>query len=598
MKRLAAASALIAFALFGGVTFASGSTGHVQANLPVWPKLSTKQVGRYETRLSFAVTTKPGARCGGSIAAGGQKVSLPVVIATQGLATWSWAVTAGGPSGRWSMNAQCNVSGASGKATIQPIVILPVGNRSPLIAPDSLAVAAGRSVKPLHHITTTHKTGIGAASGDPFINEKGYCTYGAWEHAQWLGSNVWGNAIDWYAEASGKLPEGTTPKAGAVFVWKIGKWGHVGLVTGPANAQGSFPTMEMNGGAMVDSVKAITTEFGKWVAHTRNVGSDMFFIYPPAPAAPVFNASAYIGHIVKQNNGNVTAWLVVNDNGPKRNWIPDQSTYECLKAKGAPGPDLLSAAQLDQMPDENGVWVHCASSPPPTTTTVSQPPPPPPTTTTAPAAPKPDTTPPSVPLGLQATSSSQTSITVAWSFDRQCRRRRVLRLPERLARLQRFSDERHLEWALVRTELHDRCRRLRRRPEPLGQATISASTAACPAPPPPAPSVTLSKGPARAGCRSRLLLHGGHPAQLPRRLPFGRLLRQRAAAGTCLHLLDDGDVVDLLLLRVRRHAGVGGGRRGQLQCRQLVIAIRYLSQPVVAFISETCREVQPCTYAL
>ena len=415
MKRLAAASALIAFALFGGVTFASGSTGHVQANLPVWPKLSTKQVGRYETRLSFAVTTKPGARCGGSIAAGGQKVSLPVVIATQGLATWSWAVTAGGPSGRWSMNAQCNVSGASGKATIQPIVILPVGNRSPLIAPDSLAVAAGRSVKPLHHITTTHKTGIGAASGDPFINEKGYCTYGAWEHAQWLGSNVWGNAIDWYAEASGKLPEGTTPKAGAVFVWKIGKWGHVGLVTGPANAQGSFPTMEMNGGAMVDSVNAITTEFGKWVAHTRNVGSDMFFIYPPAPAAPVFNASAYIGHIVKQNNGNVTAWLVVNDNGPKRNWIPDQSTYECLKAKGAPGPDLLSAAQLDQMPDENGVWVHCASSPPPTTTTVSQPPPPPPTTTTAPAAPKPDTTPPSVPLGLQATSSSQTSITVAWN---------------------------------------------------------------------------------------------------------------------------------------------------------------------------------------
>jgi hypothetical protein len=85
----------------------------------------------------------------------------------------------------------------------------------------------------------------------------------------------------------------------------------------------------------------------------------MFFIYPPGP--PPFDPSQYNGHIVKQDNGTSTAWLVVDAQG-HRNWIPDEATYNCLKSAGHPGPDLLSAAQLNQLPDQNGVWAHCSTS--------------------------------------------------------------------------------------------------------------------------------------------------------------------------------------------------------------------------------------------
>jgi hypothetical protein len=43
----------------------------------------------------------------------------------------------------------------------------------------------------------------------------------------------------------------------------------------------------------------------------------------------------------------------------RRRWIPDAATYYCLKAKGVPGPDVLSSQQLDAMPDIYGVWAVC-----------------------------------------------------------------------------------------------------------------------------------------------------------------------------------------------------------------------------------------------
>lgn len=101
----------------------------------------------------------------------------------------------------------------------------------------------------------------------------------------------------------------------------------------------------------------------------------------------------------------MTAWLVVNDNGPHRNWIPDQATYNCLKSQGAPGPDLLSADQLNKMPDENGVWAHCTTPPQP----------PPPTTTVGNSPPSKDTTPPSTPTGFAQIDNSQTAVRVSWN---------------------------------------------------------------------------------------------------------------------------------------------------------------------------------------
>jgi len=71
--------------------------------------------------------------------------------------------------------------------------------------------------------------------------------------------------------------------------------------------------------------------------------------------------SRYIGHIVQwegDTNAQKTAWLVTPDG--HRNWIPDAATYNCLKSKGAPGPNVLTSWELNQLPDQNGVWATCS----------------------------------------------------------------------------------------------------------------------------------------------------------------------------------------------------------------------------------------------
>ena len=71
----------------------------------------------------------------------------------------------------------------------------------------------------------------------------------------------------------------------------------------------------------------------------------------------------YRGHIVQwsgDTNAQKTSWLVGPDG--HRRWIPDVATYNCLKAGGAPGPDVLPASTLDAVPDLNGVWAVCGAA--------------------------------------------------------------------------------------------------------------------------------------------------------------------------------------------------------------------------------------------
>lgn len=105
------------------------------------------------------------------------------------------------------------------------------------------------------------------------------------------------------------------------------------------------------------------------------------------PGAPVAKASNYLGHIVQwegDRNAQKTAWLVGQDG--KRYWIPTIAIYWCLKEQGAPGPDVLSATLLDQLPD-TGLQASCsggkggATEPLPHTEPPPPPPPPPPPAT-------------------------------------------------------------------------------------------------------------------------------------------------------------------------------------------------------------------------
>ena len=64
--------------------------------------------------------------------------------------------------------------------------------------------------------------------------------------------------------------------------------------------------------------------------------------------------------IVKQaqNPSDPTSWLVV---GGKRYWIPTGAVFNCLRASGAAGPVLLSIADLNVRPDQNGQHADCGA---------------------------------------------------------------------------------------------------------------------------------------------------------------------------------------------------------------------------------------------
>ena len=82
--------------------------------------------------------------------------------------------------------------------------------------------------------------------------------------------------------------------------------------------------------------------------------------YPRLIAPPI---SSYAGHIVKWSGETptpVTSWYVTAD--LKRLWIPDGGTYNCFKARAAPGPDLLPSTTLNQLPDQAGKWAPCGDN--------------------------------------------------------------------------------------------------------------------------------------------------------------------------------------------------------------------------------------------
>lgn len=75
------------------------------------------------------------------------------------------------------------------------------------------------------------------------------------------------------------------------------------------------------------------------------------------------DAPRYAGHIVQwsgDTKAQKTAWYVTPD--LRRLWIPDVATYNCLKGRGAPGPTVLPAATLNQLPDQTGLWAGCGDT--------------------------------------------------------------------------------------------------------------------------------------------------------------------------------------------------------------------------------------------
>jgi surface antigen len=246
-----------------------------------------------------------------------------------------------------------------------------------------------RRPKPQAYAVDPDSSKGGPDDGNPGV--PGYCTWGAWNEAPWLGSAVYGppgqNHAKYWADNAARngLPTGTEPRVGAVFVRTSGFYGHVGVVTRVINAT-TFVTKEMNGGRFIQGTDAKTTEFGIYAEHQHTVGPNYKFIYKPGT-----QPGAYVGHIVQWDGDRKqqkTAWLVGQDG--KRRWIPTTAIYFCLKGHGIPGPDVLPAQRLDEYPDLIGQWADCgpggygagSGDPPiedPDGGSTPPPPPPPPT---------------------------------------------------------------------------------------------------------------------------------------------------------------------------------------------------------------------------
>jgi surface antigen len=345
-----------------GSMFVSPACGWAALRL----QASTSPLGGSEALLRLTATTATASTCDATVrAAHSSALRLPTLVARKRHATWQWEVPAGAPDGRWRISGVCtHVRRVSRGAASVRVHVAQFGTRAGMMFPGSLDVLAGRYLHPPSSQTVAIDTsGSKGAGGDGNPGELGYCTWGAWHLAPWLGSSVYGppgqNDAKYWAANAGRngMPTGTQPRVGAVFVNTSGGYGHVGVVTAVLDAT-TFVANEMNGGQLIPGTDAHTTEFNVFRQHQHATGPNIVFIYQPGT-----QPGAYIGHIVQwagDTKTQKTAWLVGQDG--KRRWIPTSAIYYCLKNYGVPGPDVLPAARLDEYPDLNGQWTNCGSS--------------------------------------------------------------------------------------------------------------------------------------------------------------------------------------------------------------------------------------------
>ena len=170
-----------------------------------------------------------------------------------------------------------------------------------------------------------------------------------------------GNAYAWKNGATGKWPIDTKPAVGSVAWWapssKNGGFGHVAIVASVSNNGNTIVVDEYNlafTGVYNTPPRTLTNGVTDWpndfihIADITSGGSG--------------SLSTYAGKIVQWNGDTKTpktSWLVSPD--LKRYWIPDSSTYNCLRSQGYPDAGPISSTLLDQLPDQSGKWATCGA---------------------------------------------------------------------------------------------------------------------------------------------------------------------------------------------------------------------------------------------
>ena len=255
-------------------------TADARTKLPLAVTVGVTNVKATSLVVSLNVKTARRARCTPRVSARGLSAPLPGVVASAaGRASVRWTVEAGAPRGLWTFTVRCVKARLSRTVVKKSRISIGRGGRGSLVAPGTLKVTVGASIEP-----PTSQAAYGkGAGGNPF--PAGWCTWGAWDKAQWLGGAVTGNANQWAAQAArAGLQVGTVPAVDAVYVNTAGYYGHVGVVT-KVNSATNFDMVDMNGGTLLKSPPAEygkTTDFGVFRLRSgRSTGSATRFIYKP-----------------------------------------------------------------------------------------------------------------------------------------------------------------------------------------------------------------------------------------------------------------------------------------------------------------------------
>jgi surface antigen len=337
-------------------------------------KLKLTSAAGGSLQATATVHARRGSTCVLTIDLGKQRVRLPAIKTEKGTASWGWLLRGGAKKQQLKASAACSGKGHKTKARDRAKVKGQPGATSELVVSGSVTTLKGQPLQapPPDQVAEPDGSKGGATNpGDP-----GWCTWGAWNLAQWLGTSVSGNAKYWAQRAAANgLKVGTTPVVGSVYVYEGGAAGHVGVVTEVRGSE--FTIRDMNGGAFAKTFAAagdaaamgaygknewknygrwMTVNFNRYADHVKSVDQYTKFIYKPNEAP-----NQYEGQIVQwdgDRKAQKTAWIVQQG---KRYWIPTSAIFYCLKGRGVAGPTVLPATVLDTYPDQTGQWANCTS---------------------------------------------------------------------------------------------------------------------------------------------------------------------------------------------------------------------------------------------
>lgn len=297
--------------------------------------------------------------------------------------SWQWMVPENVHGGMWEATVRCSSGRSSHTVSSRALVAVTAANNGPVVTSGSLRISSGRMPPGPGGVSSSGKGGGGYPDAGALCKwtgrPTGYCAEYEWGYRKasgrwqvissrgfnyrnctdfvaWFLGISWssfrfpagqGNASDWEAYAANAGLEVThSPSVGDVAWWgreRAQGFGHVAIVTA-VNSNGTVTIAEYNGDGEGD------------YDLRPNVVADAYLhkpapTPPPAPAQPSA-AQQYAGHIVQwsgDHNAQKAAWLVGSEG--KRFWIPTIAIYWCLVEQGHPGPDVLPASVLEQLPD-------------------------------------------------------------------------------------------------------------------------------------------------------------------------------------------------------------------------------------------------------